>query len=84
MRRTSGLGQGPREGVGWTKGRDRSRPGEGGGGGGDLIKGADVEAYYGGSPATFLVAPQFELWVPGGPTLPNTGPMANSKEKGKR
>ena len=37
MRPTSGLGQGPREGVGWTKGRDSSRPGEreGGGGGPD-------------------------------------------------
>ena len=61
--------------VGWTKGGD-SRPGEGRGGGPDQ-RGADVEAYYGGSPATFLVAPQFELRVPGGPT-------SNGQLKGKK
>lgn len=46
---------------------------------GDLIKVADVEAYYGGSPATFLVPPWFELRCQVDPP-PQHGP--NEKKKG--
>ena len=77
MRRNSGLGQGPRGGlVGWLDQGRGQQAGRREGGGPDQ-RGADVEAYYGGSPATFLVAPQFELRVPGGPT-------SNGQLKGKR
>ena len=77
-----GFGPGPKGWVGWLVGPREGTAGRAKGGGGPDQRGADVEAYYGGSPATFLVAPQFELRVPGGPT--SNGQLKGKKDKRKK